>query len=159
MGAAREGRGGPIRPAVYQAAAQVLRRWLAIAYPGSLVYADTHVVALICLPSGHVASEAAGIEAVTAAFESLQAAIEQETGRRLCGGLGRPCRAVADYRRGFAEARETLRVGRSLRRNGGVLQFDGLGATRYLVRIPVGTPAGVATEARARRRSTGPLSG
>lgn len=121
---------GEKRKIAGQALAHLVRNWLADAYPGSLVHVDTTVQILARLPSG------GDVAALAAALETLQPATERELGFRLYGGVGRVCRVLADYRRGFAEAREALRVGRTLRRQGGVLHFDGLGAARYLSRIP-----------------------
>ena len=122
----------PRREAATRYLANLMRRWLAGAYPGSLVHVDTTVLGLIHLPA-----EDGATAALPAAFDALQPSIEREFGLRLAGGVGRPCRTLADYRRGFAEAQEALRVGRAVQPRGAVVHFDGLGAARYLSSIPV----------------------
>lgn len=118
-----------------QFVANLLRRRLVDAYPGSLVHVDASVLALVRLPA---ADDETDGTALPAELDGLQAAMEREWGIRLAGGVGRACRTVAEYRRGFAQAREALRVGRVLRRGGGIIHFDELGAARYLTRIPAG---------------------
>ncbi|HZS85898.1 MAG TPA: GAF domain-containing protein [Chloroflexota bacterium] len=111
------------------AVASLVRFWLAETYPGSLVHMDTTVLALVRL----VADEDG--TALPAALAPMSAAVEQELGVRLVGGLGRTCHSISEYRQGFAQAQEALRVARLQHRPAGVLHFDRLGATRYLTRI------------------------
>jgi DNA-binding PucR family transcriptional regulator len=87
------------------------------------------VLALIRPPSEEI------IDYLPRSFEAFQSRAEREIGLHLSGGVGRLCRDPADYRRGFAEAREALRVARAVCHTKGFLPFDGLGATRYLTRI------------------------
>jgi sugar diacid utilization regulator len=112
-----------------QTVGRLVQRWLAETYPGSIVHVEAAVLALIQLPEEDDGS------ALPGAFEALQPLVERELGLRLAGGLGRACQSVSDYRRGFAEARDALRVAKSLR-HASVLHFDALGAARYLTRIP-----------------------
>jgi GAF domain-containing protein len=126
------------RDVARQVVAGLVRRRLGETYPGSLVHADSAVLALVQLPAaGDVAPPAIQDQATAlcAALGALQATVEREVGLRLVGGVGRPCRTLAEYRRGFAEAREALRVGRTLGRGRDIMHFDQLGAARYLTRM------------------------
>ena len=126
------------RDAARQVVAGLVRRRLGESYPGSLVHVDSAVLALVRLPAaGDVAPPAIQDEATAlpAALGALQTTVERELGLRLVGGVGRPCRTLAEYRRGFAEAREALRVARTLGRGPAIMHFDQLGAARYLTRM------------------------
>jgi GAF domain-containing protein len=126
------------RDVARQVVAGLVRRRLGETYPGSLVHVDSAVLALVRLPAaGDVAPPAIQDEATAlrAALGALQATVERELGLRLVGGVGHPCHTLAEYRRGFAEAREALQVGRALGREPAIMHFDQLGAARYLTRM------------------------
>lgn len=118
------------RDAARQLMATILRRLLADAFPGSLVHVDTSVLAVVRLPAE------ADAMTLPERLDTLQPEVERECGVRVVGGIGRACRAVAEYRQGFAQAREAMRVSRAARCVGSILHFDHLGAARYLTRIP-----------------------
>src|SRR5262249_41577561 len=108
-----------LRPAV----SSLVRFWLAEMYPGSLVHMDSSILALVRL-----ATAEDGMELQTA-LAPLSALVEQEIGVRLVCGLGRTCHVISEYRRGFDQAHEALRVARLQHRSSGILHFDRLGAT------------------------------
>ncbi len=128
---------GNERKLAYESVAVALRRWLTGAHFGSLVHAaDAEALALVRLPHDDTGG------GPTDDLDAALAAVEQETGLRLVAGVGGACQAPHAYRRGFAEAREALRVARALSegghgQHGTAVHFDRLGALRYLSRLPV----------------------
>jgi len=130
---------GDGRRAAYESVAAAARRWLTGAHSGSLVHAaDAEALALVRLTHDDTGGGPADD------LDAALAAVEQETGLRLVAGVGGACQAPHAYRRGFAEAREALRVARALSEGGHgqrgtaiVIHFNRLGALRYLSRLPV----------------------
>ncbi len=128
------------RKAAYESVAAVLRRWLAGAHSGSLVHAaDAEALVLARLPHDDDI-DSGPLDDLDAAL----AAVERETGLRLVAGVGGACQAPHAYRRGFAEAREALRVACALsdgrhgqRGTAMAVHFDRLGALRHLSRLPL----------------------
>jgi len=91
-----------------------------------LIHADTPLLAVVRLPDDQDPHEgAAGL---------TRALAGQAAGTPVAAGVGRVVTHPRDYPRGFAQAREALRVGRALGRTATI--FDDLGAARYLSLIP-----------------------
>jgi DNA-binding PucR family transcriptional regulator len=114
----------------YQGMAMQIRRWLAARFPGSSVHVDDAVLMLVRVPIGGSARD------VWQGLRALQPALQQSLAVRVAGGIGGVCVAVGDYRHGFLEAREALRVARARGSDQEIAYFGELGAARYLSRIP-----------------------
>ncbi len=96
-------------------------------YPGSLV--ALHNDQIVCLLSLDGRQDT---EQLRIWCHNLAGQTRREYSARMYIGIGNPCQNVGEYHRGYAEARESLDVGRALHSRGGCSQFDDLGTYRYL---------------------------
>jgi sugar diacid utilization regulator len=115
------------RLAFYEDLSGQVRRLLLEHYPGSLIEERNDL--LVCLLSLDGEQSA---EQVYAWCRNLVIRMRQEQRVHLYIGLGNPCQTLPEYQRGFAEARESLDVGRDIYNDGGCSHFNTLGAYRYL---------------------------
>ncbi len=115
------------RLALYEDLSSQVRHLILEHFPGSLIEDRNDL--LICLLSLDGEQNA---EQVYGWCRNLVLRIRQEQRVHLYIGLGNPCQMLAEYQRGFAEARESLDVGRDIYGDGGCSQFNTLGAYRYL---------------------------
>lgn len=99
-------------------------------YPGSLVEERDDL--LICLFS--LDSES-GVKQVCTWLDGVLSHLCREGYVSIMAGIGNTCQAVSDYRRGYAQACEALKLSKFLKRDGGCARFDELGAYRYLYRF------------------------
>jgi sugar diacid utilization regulator len=96
-------------------------------YPGSLVATRNDL--LVCLLA---LDGMRGIEQLRTWCNNLVEQMKDEQSARMYVGIGNPCQTVREYRRGYAEAQESLEVGRAIHSQGGCSHFNALGAYRYL---------------------------
>jgi sugar diacid utilization regulator len=110
-----------------------VRRLLQEQFPGSLV--DERTDLLVCLIPVDGEQSA---EQVYAWCHDLVMQMQDEPQTHLAYsasfyiGIGNLCQNVHEYSRGYAEARESLEVGRDIHCEGGCSPFNMLGAYRYL---------------------------
>jgi sugar diacid utilization regulator len=115
------------RPVHYESAVGRLKQCLQERYPGTLIdERDNLLVCLLC--SAHEAED----EQFKAWLGEIVRLARDELYLRLSVGIGNPCRAIGEYRRGYIEANQALEVARCLDHEGGCRHFDELGAFRYL---------------------------
>jgi purine catabolism regulator len=115
------------RLAFYEDLSGQVRRLILEQYPGSLIEERNDL--LVCLLSLDGEQSA---EQVYAWCRNLVIRMRQEQRVHMYIGLGNPCQTLEEYQRGFAEARESLDVGRDIYGDGGCSHFNTLGAYRYL---------------------------
>ncbi len=113
--------------ALYEALSSRVGHVLQEQYPGSLV--ALHNDQLVCLLSLDGRQDT---EQLRIWCHNLAGQTRREYSARMYIGIGNRCQNVGEYHRGYAEARESLDVGRALHSQGGCSQFNGLGAYRYL---------------------------
>jgi sugar diacid utilization regulator len=113
--------------ALYEDLSSQFGRLLQERYPGSLV-ATRNDLLLCLLPLDGMQDT----EQLYAWCNSLVGQMRREQATRMYVGIGNPCQTVCEYRRGYAEAQESLEVGRDIHSQGGCSHFDALGAYRYL---------------------------
>ncbi len=113
--------------ALYEDLSSLVGHLLQEQYPGSLV--AMHNDQLVCLLSLDGRQDT---EQLRTWCNNLAGQTRREHSARMYIGVGNPCQNVCEYHRGYAEARESLDVGRALHSQGGCSQFNGLGAYRYL---------------------------
>lgn len=107
-----------------------VRRLLQEQFPGSLVDERNDLLACLLPVDGEQSAEQ-----VYAWCHDLVMQMKHEGQAHpahLYIGIGNPCQGVREYRRGYAEARESLEVGRDIHCEGGCSHFNMLGAYRYL---------------------------
>ncbi|MDB5076646.1 MAG: hypothetical protein JWO42_2825, partial [Chloroflexi bacterium] len=110
------------------------QRWLGEKFPGSLIHLEAELWLVV-----RVRGEAP-LEPLLSELSALHGLLVRELGGLTCVGVGRICRALIDYRQGFEQAQEALRVARSTRAPDGVAAFDRLGAARYLAGLAAESP-------------------
>jgi GAF domain-containing protein len=119
---------------VYKRLYSVLRRRIHDSFPGSLFY--EHENLLTCLVS--LGRDTAGTRLKSWLHELAQQ-MSKEYAVDLSIGIGNTCQNSSDYRRGFAEANEALRMGQNLHAETKpsplVTHFNDLGVYRYLYKI------------------------
>ena len=114
----------------YDSIVQQLQQSIQKLYPGSLVAEhDNLLVGFMCQ------SDEPDIDRLTSWLDQLIRRVQQEQGMHLSAGLGNLCHAMNDYQRGYAEANEALELGKHLLPEGGCVDFNALGAYRYLYRF------------------------
>ncbi len=118
------------RLAAHKRISNQIRRRIQDSYPGSLVYEHENLLTcIICLskdPSGG---------RLKTWLHDLSRQVRTEHHVDLAISIGNSCHSIADYRRGFAEAREALQMGQELNQDGGITHFNDLGVYRYLYKI------------------------
>ncbi len=108
----------------------MMRRRIQDSYPGSVAYEHENLLTCIfCLSKDPTASR------LKTWLRDLSRQMHSEQKVRLSIGIGNPCHAISDYRRGYAEASEALQMGQNMQREGGVTHFNDLGVYRYLYKI------------------------
>ena len=118
------------RLATHKRISGLLRRRIQDSYPGSLVYEQENLLTcILCMSKDPTATR------LKTWLRDLVKQMHSEQNIRLAIGIGNPCQAISDYRRGFAEANEALQMGQNLNRDGGVTHFNDLGVYRYLYKI------------------------
>lgn len=115
---------------LYEAVIKRMKLCIDERYPGSLV--DERNNLLLCL--FNLDGDCA-VEQFTAWLDALVRQTQNERHIHLFAGVGNTCSTVGEYRRGYAEAREALEVGRYLNREGGSIHFNDLGAYRYIYKV------------------------
>ncbi|MBO0782906.1 MAG: helix-turn-helix domain-containing protein, partial [Ktedonobacteraceae bacterium] len=99
-------------------------------YPGSLV--EEHDNLLVCLFS---LEDDSSVREIASWLDHLLRHLGREWQVGIAAGIGNACDTVADYRRGYAEAGEALKLSQFLKRSGNCVHFNDLGAYRYLYRF------------------------
>ena len=118
------------RLAAHKRISGLLRRRIQDNYPGSLVYEQENLLTcILCLSKDPTATR------LKTWLRELVRQMRSEQNIQLAIGIGNPCQAISDYRRGFAEVSEALQMGQNLNRDGGVTHFNDLGVYRYLYKI------------------------
>lgn len=110
-------------------AAQQVRRSLADRFPGTLCYDEREDRLWSLVPTRGEGAE------VVALLRGLAREMARTLGAGLAGGVSSPCATPAEYRQGFAEAREALEIGGALGRGDGVAHFSELGIYRHLFKL------------------------
>lgn len=113
--------------ALYEELSSRIGHLLQEQYPGSLVAVRNDQ--LVCLLSLNGRQDT---EQLRTWCNNLAGQMRREQYTSMYIGIGNPCQNVYEYHRGYAEALESLEVGRALHAQGGCSQFNDLGAYRYL---------------------------
>ncbi|MBE3560901.1 MAG: GAF domain-containing protein [Ktedonobacteraceae bacterium] len=122
---------------IYKRISGVVRRRILDNYGGSVCHEHENMITCI-IPLG---KDLAGAR-LKSWLEDLARHMYDEYNVSLSIGIGNTCRTISDYRRGFAEANEALRMGENLQQEHDssaqhalVTHFNDLGVYRYLYKI------------------------
>ncbi|HEX6482335.1 MAG TPA: helix-turn-helix domain-containing protein [Ktedonobacteraceae bacterium] len=115
--------GGNVQMA-FKHAAQIIKHRLQEHYPGSVI--DQRENRLFCIMPLDKSED------LHAWLCDIIRQIQLEQHTKMCFGIGNSYLDIHDYRKGFAEAEEALRIGQRLKNEGGGTHFNDLGVYRYI---------------------------